>query len=373
MESPFLFGKTVKGEAFVNRQSERQRLINNFTSGINTILISPRRYGKSSLVRQVAYDMQDLPARFVFVDLFNIRTEEDFYKVYLQQVLKATLTKQSELLKAGKEFFKKIIPVISFSIDPQTDLKVSFNWDEVKKTKEEILNIPEQIGQKKGFKVIVCIDEFQNISTMHDSLGIEKELRSCWQHHQNASYCLYGSKRHMMKDIFSKEERPFYRFGDMIALGRIEKQEWVEFICNSFSRTQKSIDAGLAESIAAVAENHPYYVQQLSHTVWGLTTSRVDNDLLNNAIEQVISTNSIFYKEVVDSLSSTQVEMINAAIDGVTQFTSAEVMRKYKLGTPNNITKNKAVLENKDIIEFNSEGCLFLDPFFKYWYKKFRF
>ncbi len=91
------------------------------------------------------------------------------------------------------------------------------------------------------------------------------------------------------------------------------------------------------------------------------------------AIELVISTNSIFYKEVVDSLSSTQVEMINAAIDGVTQFTSAEVMRKYKLGTPNNITKNKAVLENKDILELSSDACLFLDPFFKYWYKEHRF
>lgn len=373
MESPFLFGKTVKGEAFVNRQSERQRLANNFNSGISTILISPRRYGKSSLVRQVALDIQEQPVRFVFIDLFNIRTEEDFYHVYLQQVLKATLPKQNELLKAGKEFFKKIVPVISFSIDPQNDLKVNFNWDEVKKTKEEILNLPEQIAQKKGFKVVVCIDEFQNISFMQNQLEIEKELRSCWQHHQAAAYCLYGSKRHMLKDIFNKEERPFYRFGDMIALGRINQDEWIEFICNSFNRTQKTIEVSLAESIATIAENHPYYVQQLSHIVWGLTSTDAKEEILSNAMEQVMSTNSIFYKEVVDSLSSTQVEMLNAAIDGVIQFSSAEVMRKYKLGTPNNITKNKVVLENKDILEFSNDGCHFFDPFFKYWYKKLRF
>lgn len=373
MESPFLFGKIVKGEAFVNRQTERKRLVNNFNSGINTVLISPRRYGKSSLVRQVALDIQDQTVRFVFIDLFNIRTEEDFYQVYLQQVLKATLTRQNELLKAGKEFFKKIMPVISFSIDPQNDLKVNFNWAEVKKTKDEILNLPEQIGQKKGFKVVVCIDEFQNISTMHDSLNIEKELRSCWQHHQKVSYCLYGSKRHMMKEIFSKEERPFYRFGDLLVLGLIGHQEWVEFICKSFSSTQKTIEFGLAGSIASIAGNHPYYVQQLSHIVWGLTTVNANKEILIDAIDQVISTNSIFYKEVIDSLSSTQVEMINAAIDGVVQFTSAEVMRKYKLGTPNNITKNKTVLENKDIVEFSGDGCHFLDPFFKYWYKKYRF
>lgn len=373
MESPFQFGKTVLGEAFVNRQEERYRLLNNFNSGISTILLSPRRYGKSSLVRQVAQDWESKTVRFVYIDLFNIRSEEDFYKAYLQQVLKVTITKQNELLKTGKDFFKRIIPVISFSVDPQNDLKVGVNWEEARKTKDEILDLPEKIALKKGLRIVVCIDEFQNISSMQDSLQIEKELRSSWQHHQKVAYCLYGSKRHMMKDIFSKEERPFYRFGDMIALGRIDLHHWVEFIVRSFNRTQKTISSALAESIASTAENHPYYVQQLSHVVWGLTSKNVTEGIIAMAIEQVLSTNAIFYKEIIDSLSSTQIEMLNAAIDGVTQFSSAEVMRRYKLGTPNNITKNKVVLENKDILEFSNEGCHFLDPFFKYWYKKIRF
>jgi hypothetical protein len=85
-----------------------------------------------------------------------------------------------------------------------------------------------------------------------------------------------------------------------------------------------------------------------------------------------MSTNAIFYKEIVDLLSGTQIEMLKAAVDGVTQFTSVETMRSYKLGTPNNITKNKLALENKDIIEFGGDSPLFVDPFFKLWYKGLR-
>lgn len=368
MESPFLFGKTVQGERFVNRENERLRLANNFMSGINTILLSPRRYGKSSLVHQVSLDMDRKPVRFVFIDLFNVRTEEDLYKLLMQQVLRATMPKENELLKGIKEFFKRIVPVISFSIDPQNDLSVSFNWDEAKKSKEEILNLPELIANKKGFKVVVCIDEFQNISHMQHSLEIEKELRSCWQHHQAVSYCLYGSKRHMMKELFNKEERPFYRFGDLLMLDRIDGSYWIDYIVKSFAGSGKSINNSLASSIATIAENHPYYVQQLSHMVWIHSELEADEEVLEHAIRHLLETNAIFYQEIVDQLSNTQLEMINAAIDNVSQFSSAETMRKYKLGTPNNISKNKVALENKDIIEFGGEIPRFVDPFFKLWY-----
>jgi len=372
MESPFAFGKTVIGENFINRDEERNRLTNNFSSGISTILLSPRRYGKSSLVRQVALEMQNQPVKFVFIDLFNVRTEEDFYKQLLQQTLKTTITKQSELLKAGKDFFKQLVPIISFSVDPQNDLSVGFRWEDARKSKEEVLNLPEQIALKKGFRVVVCIDEFQNISTMHDSLQIEKELRSCWQHHQKVSYCLYGSKRHMMKEIFNKEERPFYRFGDMIALGRIEKKYWIEYIQKSFKTTGKYIKPEFAAEIANLAENHPYYVQQLSHVVWAFTLKEVNTNSIQKSVGRVLETNAIFYKEVIDQFSNTQVEMLNAAIDGVVQYTSTETMRKYRLGSQNNISKNKNILEHKDIVEFGSSASVFVDPFFKLWYKKLK-
>lgn len=372
MESPFAFGKTVKGQNFIDRDEERKRLINNFSSGISTILLSPRRYGKSSLIRQVAFEMQNEPIKFIFIDLFNVRNDEDFYKQLLQQTLKATITKQSELLKTGKDFFKKLIPVISFSVDPQNDLSVGFRWEDAQKSKDEILNLPEQIALKKGFRVVVCIDEFQNISTMHDSLQVERELRSCWQHHQKVSYCLYGSKRHMMKDIFNKEERPFYRFGDMIALGRIEVKYWADYIQKSFKATFKKINPEFAVEIANLAENHPYYVQQLSHVVWSCTNKEVDPNVIQKSISLVLETNAIFYKEVIDQMSNTQLEMLNAAIDGVVQFTSTDTMRKYRLGSQNNITKNKNVLEQKDILEFGTGTPVFVDPFFKLWYKRMK-
>ncbi len=369
MESPFNFGKTFVGQTFVNREIERKMLKINFQSGVNTILLSPRRYGKSSLVKQVAFEMgKDENVRFVFIDFNHIRSEEDIYKYLLERTLKATLSKRSEFLNAGKNFFKKIIPVISYSIDPKNDLSVSLNWEEVQKSKDEILNLPEIIAQKKDLKIVICIDEFQNISNLPNSLEIEKELRSYWQHHKCVAYCLFGSRRHMMSEIFNSEERPFYRFGSTILLDRIEEKYWTEFIEKSFRNTGKKIKNEFSVLIAQTAENHPYYVQQLSHTVWILTEKEVNKKIYNEAVDLVIRTNAMFYQEIYEQLSATQIGMLYAVCDGVTQFSSVDAMNKYKLGTSNNVKKNRESLSQRDLIEFRKTGATFVDPFFKKWF-----
>ena len=139
MNSPFKYGKIVTGENFINRTEDIGRIQGNISSGINTILISPRRWGKSSLIKQIEALNRDKNIRFAFIDFFNIRTEEDFLEKYSREIIRCSISKKEDLLNSGKEFFQKISPSFSFGADPINDFSVSFNWQDVFKTKDAYL------------------------------------------------------------------------------------------------------------------------------------------------------------------------------------------------------------------------------------------
>ncbi|MDX2429417.1 MAG: ATPase, partial [Bacteroides sp.] len=106
MNSPFKYGKIVTGKSFINRVQDIKRIQNNIAAGINTILISPRRWGKSSLIKQLAYQNSDKKLRFAFIDFFNIRTEQDFLEKYSREVIKCSITRKEELLQSGRDLFQ---------------------------------------------------------------------------------------------------------------------------------------------------------------------------------------------------------------------------------------------------------------------------
>ena len=162
MDAPFLFGKTVSEDAFTNRQVDIKRLTGNLQNHINTILISPRRWGKSSLVKKVTENIRSRSTRVIMLDLLSIRNEEEFYKVLAKEAIKATSNKLTEWIETGREFLKHITPKISLGTDPTQDFDISFEWKELEENYAEILNLPQKIAKKKKMHLIICIDEFQN-------------------------------------------------------------------------------------------------------------------------------------------------------------------------------------------------------------------
>lgn len=216
----------------------------------------------------------------------------------------------------------------------------------------------------------MCIDEFQNITKLDSSNSLLQELRSFWMQHQRASYCLYGSKRHMMLEIFNTESNPFYRFGDLILLQKIHRDQWIQFIQTAFDKTGKHIAIAEASLIAETARDHPYYVQQLANEVWIVSEKTATRAIVLECINRVMDTNTIFYQEAIDNLNNTQINLLIAIINGTKQLSSAEAMSKFNIGTPNNIRKNKAILEQRDILDFHTGDPAFLDPFFEYWFRK---
>lgn len=371
-DSPFIYGTIVSIQSFTNREAESAKLQSNLLNGINTTIISPRRWGKSSLVEKVIIDInkKDKKTKTVIIDLFSVSSEEEFLEQFAREVIKASSSKWQEWMSSGKEFFKKLIPKLSLGIDPTTDFSLSFDWHELKKNSDEVLNLPETIAKKRGIKFIICLDEFQNLSSFSDYLFFEKKLRACWQRHKSVTYCLYGSKRHMMTDIFNNPSKPFYRFGDIMLLQKIETKKWVSFICKSFAATDKQIDEKTAGIIPLVMKNHSWYVQQLAHYAWNVTHKRATATEIYTALKELINANTPLYQKETESISRTQLNLLKAVAKDETQFTSTAVMNKHQLGTPRNVSKNKTVLINNDIIHEINNKFEFVDPAFELWFKK---
>ena len=174
----------------------------------------------------------------------------------------------------------------------------------------------------------------------------------------------------MMTEIFNNPSKPFYRFGDIMLLQKIKKNKWVSFINSSFSANGKTIDNKVSEYIADIMKCHSWYVQQLSHYVWNLTHRKATKVELNAALKELINANSPLYQREIEILSITQLNLLKAVTNLETQFTSSAVMTKYSLGTPRNVSKNKTILINNDIIQKTESHYEFVDPAFELWFRK---
>lgn len=371
-ESPFVFGVKVEGDNFTDRKAETEALLMNFTYGINTILISPRRMGKTSLVEKVCTLVDKQKTRIVHIDAFGIRGEIDFINSFATAVVKATSTVWEEWMENAKLFLGRFVPKISIGQDPMTDFSVSLEYNASNNTTEEVLQLPERIAREKGYKIVVCIDEFQQIGEFDDSITFQKKLRSVWQLQKNVSYCLYGSKKHMMEKIFLSQSHPFYRFGDIVYLKKISETDWVEYICKRFMVTGKSISEQYARQICQLTDRYSSYVQQLAWFVWLKCKGEVVEEDMTFAINRLLDSQESLFIQQTESLSEYQMNFLHAIADGIHKgFTASSVLSNYRLGTSANITRLKKALTEKDLIETIAPNTLdFSDPILKMWLKQ---
>ena len=369
---PFIFGKSSDLVNFTDREEESLRLEMNFKSRINTIIISPRRWGKASLVANVAEKIkaEKKNIKVCTLDIFNVRSETEFYEHFAKGVLKGTSSRWEEMADSAKKFLSHLLPKITFSPDSQAEISFGVEWETLQKDPDAILNLPETIAKEKKISVIVCIDEFQAIGDFSESLAFQRKLRSLWQHHHNVGYCLYGSKRSMLLDIFSSVSMPFYKFGDILFLQKISSRKWGEFIKKRFEDTKKKITAEQAEYLAELVDNHSYYVQQLAQQAWLRTKTSCSKTIIDESLQGIKNQLSLLFVGQIETMTSTQVNFLKAALDGETAFTSQENLKKYRLGSSANVKKIKDALISREIIDISAQKVDILDPVFKLWLKE---
>lgn len=368
---PFIFGVATSGDNFTDRKSETARLLANFKHGINTVLISPRRWGKTSLVQKVCNLAKSDDLKVVYLDIFSCRSDREFYDAFASAVLKQTSTKWDEWVENAKLFLSRITPKISFGTDPMTDFSVSLELNPKSDDITEILQLPEKIAQKKGCRIVICIDEFQQIAEFSDSKNFQKRLRTIWQLQKSVSYCLFGSKKHLMNELFEKKSLPFYKFGDAIYLQRIPTVDWVDYICGRFEATGKSISPELAQRVCDTVENHSSYVQQLAWLIWVNTDKVATEKEFEEAYKDILDQNTPLFEKHTENLSAYQINFLRAIINGVhKEFSTQEVIQKYRLGSSANVATVKKALIKKELIETEKREVAISDPLLKVWLQR---
>lgn len=371
----FIFGTAVSDYNFIGREKETQRLMANFTEGINTILISPRRIGKTSLVKHVKRMLdsrQDIIV--VYLDMFACKTEYEFYNALSAAVLKQTASHAEKWMEYAKEFLVRLTPKLTFSPEANTDFSLSLGITPKTHTPDEVLNLAEEIARKRGKRIVVCIDEFQQLGELPDTLTVQKRLRSIWQHQQMTSYCLFGSKQHLMSNIFQRRNMPFYQFGDMIFLGLIDTSCWVDYIVEHFADRNRHISRELAQRLCEQVENYSSYVQQLAWLLFSRLNEgeTATEPQLQLSVNDLLDANEALFMQQVEPLTAYQMNFLRAVAAGRhSGFGEKEIREDFNLGSPANITRLKKALVSKDLIEVKGRGQLyFTDPVFRLWIQR---
>ena len=373
MEKSFVYGIAVTDYNFTGRSAETRRLKANFEAGINSILISPRRWGKTSLVDHVCRQFVDNDIITVRLDIFGCKTEYDFYNMLAVAVLKQTASKVQLWMDEARDFLARLTPKIGIPIDPTSEISVSLGITPETHTPEEILNLVETIATRKKRHIVVCIDEFQQVGAFDNTKEVQAKLRSVWQHHHYTSYCLYGSKRHMMSKIFLNRSMPFYQFGDLLWLQKIPTNDWMDYIISHFETAGKHISEQMVERICETVDNYPSYVQHLAlillnHLPQG---GSVTEDMMPSAISELISTNEALYMQQVEPLSGYQMNLLKAIVSGIhSGYNEKRVRSMFDLGSPSNMVRLREALIERDLIYSEMQQLHLTDPVFGLWFKK---
>lgn len=373
MAESFVYGKAAPEANFIGREKESLMLEQDFLGGINTILISPRRWGKTSLVNHVCRHINDKDLMIIKLDIFGCKSEYEFYNLLASAVLQQTANKREHWLEEAKDFIFRLTPKFSVSPEPTSEYSVSLGITPKTHSYQEVLSLPENIARKKGKRIVICIDEFQQVGEWQDSKSIQGRLRSIWQLQEHVSYCLYGSKRHLMASIFANKSMPFYQFGDVFWLKRIPTETWVPYIKRQFKESGAYITDEMAEKVCDTVDNFSSYVQQLARYLQLATPKghMADDDGLKNAIQRLLDINEMLFMQQVEPLSAYQMNFLRAIASGNHDgFSESSLRGEFDLGSPSNIVRLKKALIEKDLIYTEMKKVYFADPVFELWFSR---
>ena len=371
MGKAFVYGMSVRGDNFTDRIEETRRIKLDFENGINVILISPRRMGKTSLIKKVISEMDSPGIKVVYMDIYDCRSEYDFYNRFAETIMKSTGNQLDQVMENIKRFLVRVSPKLSFSPEPNSEFSVSLGITPKDYSPEEILDLPERIAKEQGVRIVVCIDEFQQIGEFSDSLTVQKRLRGVWQHHQHVSYCFFGSKKHLMENIFQSRRMPFYQFGEMLHLKCIPTEYWVPFIRSRFEKYGKKISEEYAARICHTVKNYSSYVQQLAWNVMAETEKEVNEESFTEGFNALLEQNSSLFIQQTEGLTTYQLNFIRLLCNGIhSGFNTQSVVEQYPLGSKSNVDRIKKCLIDRELITIEKEGVFLADCVFELWFKR---
>jgi len=369
MTNPFHYGEVVKGTDFADRESELKSLVSELSGHIRIFMMSPRRYGKTSLITRALDEIKSKGQLTVYVDLFRASSVDELVDIYAKSIFASVEGGVEKTIRFIKEMLPSLSPEVTIDEEGKPSFSLGLRHGK-KRTMEEIFDLPERIAKKRGQHMVVALDEFQEIAELGGT-RLEKMLRSYIQTHQSTSYLFAGSKRHILTEMVTNRGRAFYNMGKMMALGKIPENLFCFYILEKFRQTGYKTDTPTVLAILRETDNVPNNVQMLCHELWELCSDRkvVETKDIKAGIESLVKTRSALYSAAWDSLSLHQRRLLKAvALEGEVQApTASDFIRRYNLAAPTSVQRSVERLIERDILDKQETGLVFTDTFMKYW------
>jgi len=361
--NPFKFGCIVDEPYFTIRREELKRIRSILESQVHLILMSPRKYGKTSLIGKILKEI-DRPS--ITLDMQVVTSEVDFAEQLMKKICK--LNPVQKIKNSIKSF--RFIPNVS--INPVSD-ELSVSFDSSKAADlilEDVLNLSDRIFTKS--RSIVVFDEFQEIREI--SPRFETRLRSILQHHTNTNYVFLGSQESLMRDIFEQKNNPFYHFGYLFKLSKIPKSEFQLFLEERFKPAAENF-AEIAQHILEFTGGHPHYTQRLAFQLWENFAGSMSGELkepVSSAVEQIVEFHDVDYERWWNSLNRTDMKVMIGLTLSDDLPMSKEFSRRFDLGSSSTVHSSlKRLLKNSFVVRAKNNYEID-DPFFKQWISRRR-
>ena len=375
MVNPFVYGEVVPSSAFVDREDELDRLTRDLIAGQKVFLISPRRYGKSSLVRQALGAVARSGALVVDVTVSSYSS----YVAFLEGYARAISTVEPQTSRAVS-LLREVLAAVRPEVRVETagrgrgEVQLSFpaarTDKDVSRLAQEVFALPGRIAEARGRRMAIALDEFQAINAFNGG-SVEHTLRAAVQHQRDVGYVFSGSEPALMERMLGRS-RPFYKAGPVMRLGRIPADRFAPFLEARFRRTGIRPEAGLGQAIVELAGNLPYDVQRLAHEVWddvragARKTAGLED--LHETLRRLLGEHEPLFEATWQRLTLAQRAALRAAVlqEG-RELLSADTRARFRLSGASTVQASLAALVREDILAREGERYVVVDSLLREW------
>ena len=375
MQNPFVYGEVVPREAFADRDAELERLVSDLGGGQKVFLISPRRYGKSSLVRQALGTLGRRGALTVEVTVSSYSS----YVAFLEGYARALAAVESKWERARNWIMEVITstrPEVRF--DPKESglgqFTVAFpavhTARDVGRLANEVFELPGRLATFRKRNVVVALDEFQAIDGFNGG-SVEHALRAAAQHQRTVGYVFAGSEPSLMEKMIGPR-RPFYKAGPVMRLQKIPADAFAAWIEARFTKSGIRAEGGLGAAIVDLAGNLPYDVQRLAHETWddvrtaGARRAGLDN--LHATLGRLLAEQDTMFEAIWQRLTLAQRGVLRAVVlQGGRELLSADARARHRLGVASSIQASLGALIKQDLLLRENGRYVVVDSLLREW------
>jgi len=363
MKNPFSYSEFVTGEAFCNREQEKEDLIYFAQNSQNVLLYSHRRMGKTSLVHEVIKQLKKFKPKVnaVYIDLYGTLDENDF----IDSVLTGIMQIESKL----EGILKRVAGLkVTGSFDPVTGLptlSASIKLREKPQYLEKALQILASYSEKQ--KLLVVFDEFQEIANYSEK-GFEKRLRKVIQGHRNISYIFSGSQKHILIQMFDSVKHAFYKMARSYPLQKIETHHYIDWSTKLFKKKNVALDEKIVVNIVDRCDYQPVYIQQFLFDLW--RSDIIDSAIIEDIEKSVVSSQKNQFIVLWNLLTQNQKKALRLVAEtGGKGIYTAEMLQRAGFNSGSVLQRALSSLMEKEILS-KGETYQFQDAMLKKWIQR---